>query len=60
MGKVRPTALLTNFGKNVPKTDTQYVTQCKVCGCGVYRGQRYSWRRDPLGISHDDCTVGTP
>lgn len=37
--------------------NTHYLTTCKFCGEGIYKGQSYSWVRDPrrLGLWHDAC-----
>ena len=32
-----------------------YVTQCKICGLGIFTGHKRHWSRKPLGLVHDEC-----
>jgi hypothetical protein len=35
-----------------------YVSQCKVCGQGVYEHDERVWSRKPLGLCHKACVDG--
>ena len=54
--KVRKTQGLHNLGRG-GQPNTHYLTTCSACGEGIYKGQSYSWVRDPrrLGLWHDRC-----
>jgi hypothetical protein len=36
-------------------SDSQYVTQCKLCEWAVYKRHDRIWLNSPLGISHATC-----
>lgn len=36
-------------------TDNLYVTSCKLCPRGIYKGQPWVWLPHPVGISHEAC-----
>lgn len=45
-----PSAAFTTSGhKNL------YVSQCNICGFGVFQTQKWAWSRRPLGICHSKC-----
>lgn len=53
-----------NLQSNKPqlagKTSTlvnTYVTQCKICGQGVFSSQLWHWSVNPIGIVHTACVV---
>ena len=51
--------LQTNKPSLAGKSSLQntYVTQCKICGAGVYEKQAWHWSVRPIGIVHTDCVV---
>lgn len=53
--KVRPTAGLHNLGRGPANLDSQYVSTCKLCRCGIYKAQPHRWLRKPMGYSHTAC-----
>ena len=40
---------------NTQSFSTNYITQCKICGWGIYGHQPYQWAQKPLGLSHTEC-----
>ena len=58
--RVRPVASLPGKSKN--RAANLYVSQCKVCGLGVFQNQSYEWCRGRPGVSpglvHTDCIEG--
>lgn len=39
----------------ISKHKNLYVSQCNVCGQGVFQNQAWVFSRRPLGIVHTDC-----
>jgi hypothetical protein len=36
------------------------ITTCKTCRLGIFRGQPYTWSRQPTGLIHTRCAGGQP
>ncbi|SCL16419.1 hypothetical protein GA0074692_0025 [Micromonospora pallida] len=53
MPRIRPTTALTSLKPS--GNTTTYLTTCKYCRRGVYKGEAYTWQRQPAGYSHDEC-----
>lgn len=32
-----------------------YITQCKLCGYGIFKKHKWIWLREPIGMSHAEC-----
>lgn len=49
-----------NSGPVKSNLDNLYLSQCKICQCGIYKGQPYSWVNRPgvLGLVHNECLGG--
>lgn len=60
MPRVRPTmSLRAPLGRvdGPGQLNTHYVSTCKFCRLGIYKGQPHRWVRDPhrMGLWHDAC-----
>lgn len=55
MTKPMPSSAYTDSRRS--KTARKYVTHCKVCLTAVYGDEPYTWRTNPMGISHDACVT---
>jgi hypothetical protein len=40
-----------------PKGQNYFLTNCKLCRGGVYKGEAIIWLTRPMGISHGPCAV---
>lgn len=49
----RASDFLSNLGQN--KTQSEMLTNCKLCRHGIFRSQKKVWLPDPMGLSHEDC-----
>ena len=60
MPRVRPSMGLHNLGRSQIELASLYVSTCKICREGIYKGQPHHWRKSPgvLGLVHDACVEG--
>lgn len=61
MPRVRPTMGLHNLGRGQAELATHYLSTCKVCRSGIYKGQPHRFSTGKvLGLVHDDCIEPEP
>ncbi|WP_143194338.1 hypothetical protein [Micromonospora sp. CB01531] len=61
MPRVRPSMGLHNLGRGKAELASLYVSDCKICELGIYKGQPHRFSTGKvLGLVHDDCIEPEP